>query len=226
MTGLLRLWHLSGVGHWNTLRAALSLAVANYRVSAAKAQQWRSVKAHKDAGRRRDLYLDLAQRQALLNNCTGGLRDPVEAAMLTGARPGELTNATRGQFDERTESMTFKGKTGSRVVPLSPAAVTLFKRLAKGKLPSANLLLRDDGKRWAHSDWDALLRTAVTAAELPAGVVLYTMRHSFITEALRSGMATLDVARLTGTSLPMIEKHYGHLVAEGTRERLEAVVMV
>jgi len=30
-------------------------------------------------------------------------------------------------------------------------------------------------------------------------------------------MSTLDVARITGTSLAMIEKHYGHLKAKRTR---------
>ena len=36
---------------------------------------------------------------------------------------------------------------------------------------------------------------AVTAADLPAATVLYTLRHSWITTALTSGMGTLDVAR-------------------------------
>lgn len=53
--------------------------------------------------------------------------------------------------------------------------------------------------------------------------MLYTLRHSWITTALMSGMSTLDVARLTGTSLMMIEKHYGHLVDAAARERLAAV---
>ena len=36
-------------------------------------------------------------------------------------------------------------------------------------------------------------------------------------------MSTLDVARLCGTSLAMIERHYGHLVMSAARERLERV---
>jgi hypothetical protein len=39
-------------------------------------------------------------------------------------------------------------------------------------------------------------------------------------------MSTLDVARLTGTSLAMIDAHYGHLVAAAARERLAAVRML
>ena len=51
----------------------------------------------------------------------------------------------------------------------------------------------------------------------------YTLRHSFVTAAITDGMSTLDVARFVGTSVVMIEKHYGHLVASAARERLAEV---
>ena len=210
----------------SNLKAALNLAVAHNRVNLSVSQQWRAVKPHKNAGSRRELYLDIKQRRAFFKACSGAIRDLVEAAALTGARSGELVKARRSQFDSRTGSVRFTGKTGARTVPLSPAAIDLFKRLAKGKLPAAHLLTRDDGKPWAHSDWAELVRDAAKKAKLPKGVVLYTLRHSWITEALLAGMATLDVARLTGTSLQMIEQHYGHLVAEAARERLAAVEML
>lgn len=149
--------------------------------------------------------------------------------MLTGARPGELVSASRSQFDCRTYTLTLIGKTGTRTVPLAPGALRLFERLSKGKLPKALLLPRDDGNRWlcgGKRGWAHLFKEAVRAAKLPEATVLYTLRHSWITEALRSGMSTLDVARLTGTSLQMIEKHYGHLVAQAARERLAAVEML
>ena len=205
------------------LKAALNLAVRNRQVPREAEQEWRDVPPFKVMNNRRTIYLDIGQRRALLAECTGAARNLFEAAALTGARPGELTNAARGQFDARTSSMTFIGKTGSRTVPLSPAAMVLFKRLAKSKLPAARLFTRDDGKPWAHSDWDKILREAATRAKLPEGTCLYTLRHSFITTAIIEGMATLDVARLVGTSVAMIDKHYGHLVHSAARERLAKV---
>jgi site-specific recombinase XerD len=59
-----------------------------------------------------------------------------------------------------------------------------------------------------------------------SGVCLYTLRHSFITEALTKGISTLEVARLVGTSVMMIEKHYGHLAAKAARLRLAKVAML
>jgi integrase len=153
------------------------------------------------------------------------VRDLIEAAMLTGARAGELISALRNQFDTRTGSLTLKGKTGTRTVPLSADAITLFERLAKSKLPMAHLLVRDDGKKWNHSDWDELIRDAAKKAELPPGVCLYTLRHSCITTMLQGGLAVSDVGRLVGTSAAMIERNYHHLVHDHVRERLRDVVM-
>jgi integrase len=208
------------------LKAALNLAVRERNVVAAQGQEWRDVKPLPGASNRRDLYLDLAQRRALLAASQGAIRNLIEAVMLTGARAGELVNARRSQFDARTGSITLSGKTGSRTIPLSRPAVVLFARLAKSKLPAALLLTRDDGKPWAHSDWDELVRQAASSAKLPKGTCLYTLRHSFVTTALTGGLATLDVARLVGTSVTMIEKHYGHLVASAARERLAQVTFV
>jgi integrase len=208
------------------LKAALNLAVSNRKVNPAAAREWADVKPYANASKRRTLFLDLKQRRALLDVCKGALYDLVAATALTGARAGELTSLTRGQFDGRLETVTFRGKTGSRTVPLSAAALALFKRLAKDKLPAAHLLTRPDGKPWAHSDWDQLVRAAALEAKLPSDTCLYTLRHSFITQAIAGGMTTLDVARLCGTSVTMIEKHYGHLVASFVKDRLAAVMML
>lgn len=208
------------------LKAALNLAVSERLVSADRAQEWRSVERFENAERKRDLYLDLKQRRALVGGCKDAVHDLAEAVALTGCRAGELTSALRSQFDARTKTLRVSGKTGPREIPLSDTAVKLFKRLSQSKLPGAYLLTRDDGKPWGHSDWDKLIRDAAKKAKLPEGVCLYTLRHSFITAALLDGMSTLEVARLVGTSLPMIEKHYGHLAVSSAREKLSQVTLL
>jgi integrase len=163
------------------------------------------------------------------------VRDLIEAVLVTGARPGELVAAPRSAFDARTKTLTLRGKTGARTVPLSPAAAALFERLSKSKLPAAPLLTRDDGKPWQRAEWTEDVRVAADAAavkcvngndaKLPAGVCLYSCRHSYITQAVVDGLTTLDVAKLMGTSLAMIDKHYGHLV-QTSAERLAKVQML
>jgi integrase len=218
------------------LRAALNLAVENNRAPASAAQAWRAVKQHKKADGRREIFLDLAQRRALLEAAQGSVRDLIEAALLTGARPGELVTATRSAFDARTKLLKLSGKTGPRDLPLTDAALAFFERLAKSKLPAALLLTRDDGEPWTRIEWSRAIRAAAQAAvvkdergrthKLPAGVVLYTLRHSAITQMLMDGMSTLSVSKLTGTSLQMISFFYGQYVQSTVREQLERVQML
>jgi integrase len=205
------------------LKAALNLAVRSRLVSAAAAQEWAEVAPLKGASRRRDLFLDLTQRRALLANSQGAVHRLIKAVMYTGCRAGELTSARRSAFDARTRSLTVSGKTGTRTMPLTPAAVELFTAIGREKLPNASLLTRDDGKPWAHSDWDEDVKAAAVRAGLPTEACLYTLRHSFITQALLDGVSTLEVSKIVGTSLAMIEKHYGHLVQDTARERLAKV---
>jgi integrase len=232
----LKQWHLDLVGAGlskasanrtlTALKAALNLAVAQRAVSAAVAQEWAEVAPFKGASARRELFLDVAQRRKLLAESQGAIRRLMEAVMHTGCRAGELTSARRSAFDARTKSLTVTGKTGPRTIPLAPAAVALFTQFAKDKMPSAFLLTRDDGKPWAHSDWDEYVKEAASRAELPPQTCLYTLRHSLITQALLDGVSTLEVSKIVGTSLTMIEKHYGHLVQDTARERLAKVQVV
>jgi hypothetical protein len=41
------------------------------------------------------------------------------------------------------------------------------------------------------------------------------LRHTFATFALRAGISTFDLSRYMGTSLAMIDRHYGHLARDG-----------
>ena len=52
--------------------------------------------------------------------------------------------------------------------------------------------------------------------ELP----LTTLRHSVITDLIRDGLPALTVAQISGTSIAMIEHHYGHLVRDDAERAL------
>jgi site-specific recombinase XerD len=67
------------------------------------------------------------------------------------------------------------------------------------------------------------MQDAVKAAKLPGDAVLYSIRHAAISEMLSAGLDPLSVARLAGTSVEMISKHYGHLVQDHVRKQLAQV---
>ena len=111
-------------------------------------------------------------------------------------------------------------------MPLSAVAHTFFSRLAKSKLPTAFLLTRDNGEPWQHSDQDELMREVVRKAKLPKGTVFYTLLHTFIASALMGGMDIHAVAKMCGTSIRMIELHYGKLIHTDVREKLNKIVFI
>jgi integrase len=207
-----------------SLKAALNLAL-NDRLVATDAG-WKTVKPFKGVGRRRQGFIPLDQRAALLGKCPADLALLVKALLLTGARPGELAKATVAHFDKAQSTLALAGKTGFRVVTLSTAAAAFFTEQAKDKLPMAPIFATSYGSVWQKDSWKKLFREAVTAAELPDDIVMYSLRHTAISEMIASGMDSFVVAKLAGTSTAMIDKHYGHLRHDSTRARLDAVQMI
>jgi integrase len=204
------------------LVAALNKAVEDGDVSPERAREWERVKPHENAGKRRELYLDRKQRRALLANATPDVRDLMECIALTGCRPGDPAAVLRRDYDAKNGLATFRTKGHERSIPLGDKAKALFDRLAEGKKPAAHMFTHDD-KPWQAHEWHQPVRDAAAAAELPDDVVLYTLRHCWITDAITGGMDLLTVAKMAGTSLAMIEKHYGKLVQETAREKLAKV---
>lgn len=204
----------------NTLKAALNHAFKDRLV--ATDAGWRTVERFEDAGARRSADLNSLNSLKLLNKCsTPSLRNLVRALMLTAVRPGEIAAANVGDFNKDQGTMVLTGKTGTRTVTLSTAAMEFFKECAKDKLPGAPLLSDEFGNRWNKDSWKKPFRDACKAAELPDDVVMYTLRHAAISNMIAGGVDSFVVARLAGTSTTMIDKHYGHLRHDQTRAKLD-----
>ena len=73
--------------------------------------------------------------------------------------------------------------------------------------------------------WRHPIKDAVKAAGLPGAASAYTLRHSVITDLIRARLPILTVAQLSGTSVAMIEKHYGHLVRDDAEEALASIAV-
>jgi len=208
----------------NTLKAALNFALRDRSV--ATDSGWKTVTPYPKVGRRRDRFLDSSDRANLLKNCEPDLRDLVTTLLLTGARCGEIANANAGDVDTVNGTIRLVGKTGERRVTLSSQAIEFLRGRLRDKLPTASLLADCYGHRWNKDSWKKRFKTAVRAAGLPEDVVMYTVRHTAISELIAGGMDSFLVAKLAGTSTAMIDKHYGHLRHVQTRQRLDAVVIL
>ncbi len=209
----------------NTLKAALNLALKDRLV--ATDAGWKTVTAYAGVGKRRGRFLHLEERTALIQHCDGDdLRALVTTLLLTGARPGEIASADVSAFNARAGTLQLTGKTGTREVTLSTEAVNFLKLQSRDKLPAAPLLCDAYGNRWHRDAWKDRIKQAVLSAGLPGDVVLYTIRHTAISELIAGGMDVFIVAKLAGTSTAMIDKHYGHLRHDKNRARLDLVAML
>lgn len=208
------------------LRAALNLARDSGGV--ATDAGWRSALLPiEGANRRRELYLDLGQRRALIAKADADLATLLRGLSLVPLRPGALAALTVASLDRRLSTLAIgKDKHGAERRILLPAmTAAFFAEQAKGKLPAAPLLSRADGKAWDKDAWKKPIKTAAAAAELPANTTAYTLRHSVITDLVAGGLDVLTVARLAGTSVLMIERHYGHLRAAQAAAALATLVL-
>ena len=164
------------------------------------------------AGARRNLYLDRQQRQRLLKHLPPDALPFVRALCLLPLRPGAVAQLVAGDFDARRSELTIaKDKTAARKILLPAATAALLKEQCRGKLPGAPLFTRADGVAWNKATWRLPIRDAARAAQLPTGTTAYTMRHSVLTDLTTGGLDLLTVAQVSGTSVQMIQAHYGHL---------------
>jgi integrase len=156
-------------------------------------------------------------------------------AAATGLRPGEwialehrdLDRDARVVYVRRTFAhgrlLRTKTRRSVRAVPLQAIA-----REALDRLPvRLETLLLFPAPREGYLDLHNFRRRAWRPAQRAAGVEPlrrpYDLRHTFATFALRAGISTFDLSRFMGSSLTMIDRHYGHLARDG-REHAAALL--
>ena len=205
-------------------KAAFNLAYRSGRINSDTA--WKRVQAFKAVGVARTLFLTDEQVQRLLAKARGQLLSLSKAAVLTGARYGELAGARVRDFDKRHHTLRLDGKTGVRTAYLSDDTARFFRELTKDRLPDAWLLVKDDGEPWGTSHHSRAFRALVKKAKLPADTVFYSLRHYHISKALLAGLPVQVIAENTGTSVRMIEKHYGKFMPKDRRAMLNQVALL
>jgi integrase len=194
-----------------TLKAALNWAF-EHRL-AADDVAWRTVKPFRATTAARVRFLDADDQRKLLEKTTGALQDLVAAALVTGARFGELARLRVQDFDRGNASVFIaESKSGkARHIPLPAGGAKLFERLCEGRSPAVPLLAQDGGTAWKPMTYQRAFKGAVAAAGLPS-ITLHELRHSYASTMVRGGAPLIVVAQALGHSdTRMVERHYAHL---------------
>lgn len=186
------------------------------------------------------VFLNPAQRKALIAAAEPAAADFLRAMELTGARPIEISVARVADFDGETLRLAHrKGKPPRlrvRHVVLSKEGTEFFKKQCQDRVPNAYIFTEDGTQPWRRHMWARRVRAAIAAhnkqareqapkkQELPAEASAYSFRHARISELLQvHGVDPLTVAAQTGTSLAMIEKAYLRFIPSAMREKLARV---
>jgi hypothetical protein len=115
-----------------------------------------------------------------------------------------------------------KIRLSTRAVPLQAKAVEALDRLPA----SVNPILFPNA-RGGRIDFRVFGRRHWRPAQIAAGIEpirgLYDLRHTYATFALRAGVPVFAVSRFIGSSIAMIDRHYGHL-ARDSREQAVALL--
>jgi integrase len=207
----------------SSLKAALNLAFNDDDNNIPSDSAWRKVKPFKGVGRARQVHLDVAQSNRLINATSGKFRWLVTAALLTGARPPHEFRHCRVR-DFRADLRVLSigdGKTGGRDVVLTEEAVRFFQSITAGRKPDELLLPKDNGTAWGKSHQARPMAEAVRKAHLPEDCTIYACRHTYASQSILRGMNLKLLAENMGTSIRMLELHYGKFIAQSRQQLIE-----
>jgi integrase len=202
------------------LKAALNHAWRHGDIASDEA--WRRVQPFEGVDHARIRYLSIAEATRLVNACDSDLRLLVQAALVTGARRGELAAMLAQDFNPDNSTVHIReSKSGKpRHVVLTDEGVRLFAAMTAGKAPADPIFTRADGHRWDKAYHTRPMQEAAARAKLGPEVTFHILRHTWASLAVMNGVPLMVVADNLGhADTRMVEKHYGHL-AESYKAKL------
>lgn len=153
----------------------------------------------------------------------------------TGMRPSEAAALRLSDFDAVAEKIQIRvsrhrgvdGETktrgSKRTIDLTPEVTAVLRDLVPLKVDPARFLFTNrytggaiNQGEWAREYWGRCLRALGLRPRR-----FYDTRHTFISEALTRGANIKWLAEYCGTSVVMIEKHYGRFMETQSRSQLE-----
>jgi integrase len=147
-------------------------------------------------------------------------------AAATGLRPSELFALEQGDVDRAAGVVQIrrayangrvkqtKTRLSRRAVPLQAIALEALDQLRPRE--DSPLLFPNAGG--GHLDFRNFNRRHWKPVQKTGGIEplrgLYDLRHTYATFALRAGVPVFALSRFMGTSIAMIDLHYGHLAVD------------
>lgn len=241
-TRSIRRWHHGLAGHrGNADESRAGRATANRVLTIFKAalnfgfregmvasdQAWRRVQPFRDVESPRIRYLDIDESKRLTNACALDFRGLVQAALLTGARYGELTHTEVQDYLPDAGAVRFRfTKSGKpRVVPLTVEGQKFFASVQAGRPSEDRLFKRSDGSAWNTSHQARRMADACAAARISPAISFHILRHTYAASIAMRGVPLTVIANVLGHSDTRVTaRHYAHLAPSYVAEMVRANV--
>jgi integrase len=195
------------------LKAALNYAFDAGHVKS-NAAWGRRLKPFRQVDAARQRFLSVNEARRLVDASGQDFRKLVQAALVTGARYGELTRLKVRDFNPDSDTVAILQSKGGkpRHVHLTQEGTGFFEQLTVGRAGDEILLTKTDGTAWGRSEQLRPMAAAVRAARIDPNISFHTTRHSYASLSVMAGVPLHVVARNLGHSdTRMVERHYGHL---------------
>lgn len=197
---------------FNILKAILNRAFDEDLVADNTA--WRRVKPFPKVDEARVRFLTDAEGVRLVNACQSDLRQLVNAALLTGARYGELVAMRVNDVNIKDAQVYIaQSKSGKpRYIPLNAEGVALFRKLTIGGKGTDLVFTRKNGAAWGKNHHVRALAEACKVAKITPAISFHELRHTYASHLAKAKVDLLTISKLLGHADTRItSKHYAHL---------------
>jgi len=211
------------------LKAALNRTREEFRLSIAPV--WTRAKAFRNVTMPRQRFLQQEEACRLTHACDPAFRLLVQAALLTGARYGELARLRVADYRHGKLFVQDSKSDKSRWISLTREGADFFGQLCAGRNSDELMLLKparfenSAGERvsgWGRTHQQGPMRVACERAGI-APLGFHQLRHTYSSLSLMAGMPLLVLARNLGhADTRMVEHHYGHLLRTYEDQMIEA----
>jgi integrase len=207
-------------------KAALNHAFNDGKVTSDVA--WRKLKPFKGVDAARIRYLSVAEAKRLINASDLEFRPLVHAALLTGARYGQIAQLAVSDFNPDVGTVRLRSRKGDGSEKVYHAHLTdegrqFFKQACVGRTGADLVFTKRDGSAWGKSHQKRPIEEASARAKISPPANFHVTRHTFASHAVMNGVPLLVVAKNLGHSdTRMVERHYGHLAPSYIADAIRA----
>lgn len=204
------------------LKAALNVAAESRDWLPVAA--WSKVKPFQNVDVAKRRYLTDDEVRRIVNSIGEEFRPLVKAALLTGARYGELRHARVREYDRQSQTLHLSMTKSAKPRPayLDAEGVRMMNLITAGKGPDDLIFVRADGGQWRRSDQLRRMEEAFAAAKI-AKTTFHDLRRTYGARLARGGVPMAVIAEALGHADERItRKHYAHLSPSYVSEAVRA----